>query len=164
MTGAEKWYSAPAEYHFSVYLDTVAQKTAAACIRSWKRCNAALAAGKSDTIMDASVYGLLLFSLRHHRTLLISSDINRVLWCCFMFYITFTYLCCEGGACCPDILRYVTVNVTTNAYCANVYPARYPITADMICATDNTGGNERDSCQVIMIIITGDNANHRYLM
>jgi secreted trypsin-like serine protease len=52
----------------------------------------------------------------------------------------------SGGICCPDVLRYVTLNVTTNAFCDAVYTTNtiYP---DMICATDNTGMNERDSCQ-----------------
>lgn len=52
----------------------------------------------------------------------------------------------SGGTCCPQTLRYVSLNVTTNAFCTNVYP-RDQITADMICASDNSGGNERDSCQ-----------------
>jgi secreted trypsin-like serine protease len=52
----------------------------------------------------------------------------------------------SGGACCPDILRYVTMNVTTNELCDAVY-TRDTITADMICASDNVGGTERDSCQ-----------------
>jgi secreted trypsin-like serine protease len=52
----------------------------------------------------------------------------------------------SGGICCPDVLRYVTLNITTNAFCDAVYTTDtiYP---DMICATDNTGMNERDSCQ-----------------
>jgi secreted trypsin-like serine protease len=52
----------------------------------------------------------------------------------------------SGGICCPDVLRYVTLNITTNAYCDAVYTTNtiYP---DMICATDNSGMNERDSCQ-----------------
>jgi secreted trypsin-like serine protease len=53
----------------------------------------------------------------------------------------------SGGTCCPNILKYVTMNVTTNAYCQNAYGVRYSITADMICATDNTGSTSRDSCQ-----------------
>jgi secreted trypsin-like serine protease len=52
----------------------------------------------------------------------------------------------SGGACCPQTLQYVTMNVTTNAYCNAAYP-RDNITADMICATDNTGSRDRDSCQ-----------------
>lgn len=52
----------------------------------------------------------------------------------------------SGGACCPQTLQYVSMNITTNAYCNNAYPT-YQITADMICATDNTGSRERDSCQ-----------------
>jgi len=52
----------------------------------------------------------------------------------------------SGGICCPDVLRYVTLNVTTNAFCDAVYTTD-TITPDMICATDNTGMNERDSCQ-----------------
>jgi secreted trypsin-like serine protease len=51
-----------------------------------------------------------------------------------------------GGACCPQTLQYVTVNITTNEYCDNAYPDD-PVTSDMICATDNSGSNERDSCQ-----------------
>jgi secreted trypsin-like serine protease len=52
----------------------------------------------------------------------------------------------SGGACCPQTLQYVVMNVTTNAFCNNVYPGNQ-ITADMICASDNTGGRDRDSCQ-----------------
>jgi len=52
-----------------------------------------------------------------------------------------------GGPCCPQTLRYVSLNITTNAFCNNVYP-RNQIQDDMICASDNNGGNERDSCQV----------------
>jgi secreted trypsin-like serine protease len=52
----------------------------------------------------------------------------------------------SGGSCCPDILRYVTMNITTNAYCDSAYTS-YAITSDMICATDNIGSTERDSCQ-----------------
>jgi len=52
----------------------------------------------------------------------------------------------SGGACCPQTLQYVALNTTTNAFCNNAYP-RDQITADMICASDNTGGNQRDSCQ-----------------
>jgi len=52
----------------------------------------------------------------------------------------------SGGACCPQTLQYVSMNITTNAFCNNAYP-RDQITADMICASDNTGGNQRDSCQ-----------------
>jgi secreted trypsin-like serine protease len=52
----------------------------------------------------------------------------------------------SGGSCCPDILRYVSLNVTTNTFCDAAYP-RNTITADMICASDNGGGNDRDSCQ-----------------
>lgn len=52
----------------------------------------------------------------------------------------------SGGACCPQTLRYVSLNVTTNAFCDAEYP-RDQITADMICASDNSGGNTRDSCQ-----------------
>nr|AAN28692.1 lumbrokinase protein [Lumbricus rubellus] len=53
----------------------------------------------------------------------------------------------SGGVCCPNVLRYVTLNVTTNAFCDDIYSPLYTITSDMICATDNTGQNERDSCQ-----------------
>jgi trypsin len=52
----------------------------------------------------------------------------------------------SGGTCCPDVLQYVTLNITTNAYCDAVYTTN-AIYDDMICATDNTGMNERDSCQ-----------------
>jgi hypothetical protein len=52
----------------------------------------------------------------------------------------------SGGVCCPQTLRYVSLNVTTNAFCDAEYP-RDQITADMICASDNNDGNERDSCQ-----------------
>jgi len=38
------------------------------------------------------------------------------------------------------------MNITTNTFCQAEYPGE-TITADMICASDNTGGNERDSCQ-----------------
>jgi secreted trypsin-like serine protease len=52
----------------------------------------------------------------------------------------------SGGACCPAILRYVSLNVTTNGYCQSIY-TKNTITNDMICASDNVGGVERDSCQ-----------------
>jgi secreted trypsin-like serine protease len=52
----------------------------------------------------------------------------------------------SGGTCCPQTLRYVSLNVTTNAYCDSIY-TRDDVTEDMICATDNSGSNERDSCQ-----------------
>lgn len=52
----------------------------------------------------------------------------------------------SGGVCCPQTLRYVSLNVTTNAFCNAEYP-RDDITADMICASDNIGGTDRDSCQ-----------------
>nr|BAL43193.1 fibrinolytic enzyme [Enchytraeus japonensis] len=52
----------------------------------------------------------------------------------------------SGGVCCPQTLRYVSLNITTNEFCDAEYP-RDDITADMICASDNGGGNERDSCQ-----------------
>jgi secreted trypsin-like serine protease len=52
----------------------------------------------------------------------------------------------SGGACCPQTLQYVSMNLTTNAYCDAAYPT-YRIYDDMICATDNTGSRERDSCQ-----------------
>jgi len=52
----------------------------------------------------------------------------------------------SGGACCPQTLQYVSMNTTTNAYCDQAYP-RDTISADMICATDNTGSRDRDSCQ-----------------
>lgn len=51
-----------------------------------------------------------------------------------------------GGACCPQTLQYVSMNITTNAYCDAQYPF-YTVYDDMICATDNTGSRERDSCQ-----------------
>jgi secreted trypsin-like serine protease len=51
----------------------------------------------------------------------------------------------SGGICCPDILRVVEMNVTTNDFCNDAY--RYIIFDDMICASDNIGGTERDSCQ-----------------
>jgi secreted trypsin-like serine protease len=51
----------------------------------------------------------------------------------------------SGGVCCPPALRYVVMNVTTNAFCDAEY--RYKIYDDMICASDNVGGTERDSCQ-----------------
>lgn len=53
----------------------------------------------------------------------------------------------SGGECCPDILQYVTMNVTTNEFCNAAYPIANPVKPDMVCATDNNGGNERDSCQ-----------------
>jgi len=53
----------------------------------------------------------------------------------------------SGGPCCPQTLQYVSMNITTNAFCSAAYPIIYPVTADMICASDNTGGNERDTCQ-----------------
>jgi len=52
----------------------------------------------------------------------------------------------SGGACCPQTLQYTTMNITTNAVCAAAY-TQYPVTADMICATDNIGSTQRDSCQ-----------------
>lgn len=52
----------------------------------------------------------------------------------------------SGGVCCPQTLRYVSLNVTTNAFCDAAYP-RDTISADMICASDNIGGTDRDSCQ-----------------
>nr|CAA11132.1 chymotrysin [Lumbricus rubellus] len=52
----------------------------------------------------------------------------------------------SGGICCPAVLRYVTLNVTTNAFCDAVYTTNV-IYDDMICATDNTGMEDRDSCQ-----------------
>jgi len=52
----------------------------------------------------------------------------------------------SGGACCPQTLQYVSMNITTNAFCNAAYP-RDNISADMICATDNIGSTERDSCQ-----------------
>jgi secreted trypsin-like serine protease len=52
----------------------------------------------------------------------------------------------SGGACCPQTLQYVTMNVTTNEFCDRAYPP-YDITPDMICATDNNGSRDRDSCQ-----------------
>jgi len=54
----------------------------------------------------------------------------------------------SGGACCPPILKYVTLNITTNDFCNRAYGGvRDRITDDMICASDNYGGNDRDSCQ-----------------
>jgi len=54
----------------------------------------------------------------------------------------------SGGPCCPDTLQYVTMNVTTKAYCQNAYWRwGYDITDDMICSTDNVGSTQRDSCQ-----------------
>jgi secreted trypsin-like serine protease len=52
----------------------------------------------------------------------------------------------SGGVCCPQELRYVSLNVTTNAFCDAAY-ASDDISDDMICASDNIGGTERDSCQ-----------------
>jgi secreted trypsin-like serine protease len=52
----------------------------------------------------------------------------------------------SGGSCCPQTLRYVSLNVTTNAFCDDEYN-RDDITDDMVCASDNSGGNDRDSCQ-----------------
>lgn len=42
-------------------------------------------------------------------------------------------------------LRYVTLNTTTNKECQSKYTDR--ITEDMICASDNKGSIERNSCQ-----------------
>jgi secreted trypsin-like serine protease len=54
----------------------------------------------------------------------------------------------SGGVCCPDILQYVTLNITTNEFCNNAYGILVDrISDDMICASDNIGGTERDSCQ-----------------
>jgi trypsin len=52
----------------------------------------------------------------------------------------------SGGTCCPQTLKYVSMNITTNAFCDVKYPT-YDIFPDMICATDNTGSTDRDSCQ-----------------
>jgi len=52
----------------------------------------------------------------------------------------------SGGSCCPQTLRYVSLNITTNAFCDAAYTSD-TISADMICASDNIGGTERDSCQ-----------------
>jgi secreted trypsin-like serine protease len=52
----------------------------------------------------------------------------------------------SGGACCPQQLQYVSLNITTNQFCDAVYRVNN-ITPDMICASDNVGGTERDSCQ-----------------
>jgi secreted trypsin-like serine protease len=52
----------------------------------------------------------------------------------------------SGGTCCPAILQYVSMNITTNAFCQAAYTDD-PVTGDMICATDNTGSNDRDACQ-----------------
>jgi secreted trypsin-like serine protease len=52
----------------------------------------------------------------------------------------------SGGPCCPQTLQYVSMNITTNAYCNNIYPGNQ-VYADMICASDNTGHRERDTCQ-----------------
>jgi trypsin len=52
----------------------------------------------------------------------------------------------SGGACCPQTLQYVSMNITTNEYCQNAYPFD-DVSDDMICATDNTGSRERDTCQ-----------------
>jgi secreted trypsin-like serine protease len=68
----------------------------------------------------------------------------------------------SGGACCPQTLQYVSMNITTNAYCNNAYP-RDQITDDMICATDNTGSTQRDSCQGDSggpLFVQDDNGNH----
>jgi secreted trypsin-like serine protease len=68
----------------------------------------------------------------------------------------------SGGACCPQTLQYVSMNITTNAYCNNAYP-RDQISADMICATDNTGSTQRDSCQGDSggpLFVQDDNGNH----
>jgi secreted trypsin-like serine protease len=53
----------------------------------------------------------------------------------------------SGGVCCPDILQYVTLNITTNQFCNDEYGIANRIYDDMICASDNIGGIERDSCQ-----------------
>jgi secreted trypsin-like serine protease len=54
----------------------------------------------------------------------------------------------SGGTCCPDILQYVTLNITTNEFCNREYGVVVDrIYDDMICASDNIGGIERDSCQ-----------------
>jgi len=52
----------------------------------------------------------------------------------------------SGGPCCPQTLQYVSMNITTNVYCNNIYPGNQ-VYADMICASDNTGHRERDTCQ-----------------
>jgi secreted trypsin-like serine protease len=52
----------------------------------------------------------------------------------------------SGGTCCPQTLRYVSLNVTTNGFCQSIY-TKNTISNDMICASDNIGGTDRDSCQ-----------------
>jgi secreted trypsin-like serine protease len=48
-----------------------------------------------------------------------------------------------------DILRYVTLNITSNTYCRTALAgiADVLISSDMICATDNSGNIVHDSCQ-----------------
>jgi secreted trypsin-like serine protease len=46
----------------------------------------------------------------------------------------------------PLTLRYVTLNVTTQEFCQDAYN-RDTIYNDMICASDNVGGIERDACE-----------------
>ncbi|ELU03725.1 hypothetical protein CAPTEDRAFT_153798 [Capitella teleta] len=52
----------------------------------------------------------------------------------------------SGGPCCPNILMYTTVNITTNQYCDDIYSS-YDITDNMICSSDNGDHTDRDSCQ-----------------
>jgi len=52
----------------------------------------------------------------------------------------------SSGGTSPQTLRYVSLNITTNAYCDAAYPD-YVVSEDMICASDNTGGTDRDACQ-----------------
>ena len=60
-----------------------------------------------------------------------------------------------AGGVSPDTLQYVTLNITTDAYCSDLYlnpPRNFTFTVDMICASDNVGTTERDSCQVFLTI------------
>lgn len=46
----------------------------------------------------------------------------------------------------PEVLMYTTLNITTNEFCQERNCASL-ITENMMCAIDNTGGNNSDACQ-----------------
>lgn len=47
--------------------------------------------------------------------------------------------------CCEDVLKYTTVNITTNAWCRAAIPG-LAIADSMVCTTDNVGSTNRGSC------------------
>ena len=76
----------------------------------------------------------------------LAAEVSQFLW----LFSMFLFFCVPGGTCCPAILQYVTLNVTTNAFCHDIYSTAlgWDVTADMICAADNGDMTDRDSCQV----------------